>query len=858
MTNYSIIDFAKFVRFCDRFLFISAKMKRLLLSLLAVLFMFVICGESYAFKVQKVGNRYEHWEQDDFPIHYNNNPSGFATVGINVSDGTTAIHNSFSTWQSVSTSTVTCQSDDESSTVATVAEDGVNVIFWVTDNVDWSHGPNASAHTTTHIDGSTGQITEWDIELNGTPAFTATRPWSATGESGKLDFQSVVTHEVGHVFGLDHVDNAAATMYGFSTLGDIGRRTLHQDDINGVTFLYPATPVAAEIDSGDIQTGPPGIAFPQPFRVRISDGIGVPLPGRFVIFDIIDGTGTLERIDPVETDTAGLASILFTPDSSGKVVLRAVAAGLKELLFWGNNQAPVLAWLGSTGYENDGVNPEEGFGSTWFGFKIIYQDADGDAPAISKVWIDEDGDDLYEVDESFDMYPQGTIDYIAGVVYTFWTQIPFSAGSSNIKYYFEYRDRSDLAPAAGIPAAFSPATAINAPDVLDTSSNAAPEIDQGDGPLSVSMDEDGAPTVWMAPTLSATDANGDSLTWSVLTAAVNGTADVSGTGSSPTSFNYAPAANFSGADSFVVQVTDSLATDTIIVNVIINPINDPPVAADDAYATDEDVPLNVAAPGVLSNDTDPDGDPLTAVVNTLPGNGTLTLNSDGSFVYTPNADFNGADSFTFKANDTLLDSNIATVSITINAVNDPPMADAGLNAIVVSGALVTLDGSGSSDQEGGLLIYSWSFSSRPPDSNTTALDTSDPIHPTFVADVPGTYVVQLIVNDGLVNSAPAVVTITADSDTDGDGVPQSLDNCPAVANADQQDTNNDGYGNMCDGDLNNDDSTDTLDLQLYKGAHGTAQGEPNYDPDADFNGDGTIEIQDLNIYKGLHRKPSGT
>ncbi|NOG48614.1 MAG: cadherin-like domain-containing protein [Chloroflexi bacterium] len=83
---------------------------------------------------------------------------------------------------------------------------------------------------------------------------------------------------------------------------------------------------------------------------------------------------------------------------------------------------------------------------------------------------------------------------------------------------------------------------------------------------------------------------------------------------------------------------------------------------DDAYATDEDTALNVAAPGVLTNDTDVDGDTLTAVLVVGPTNGTLTLSNDGSFIYTPNAGFNGSDSFTYRASDGTLLSNIATVT----------------------------------------------------------------------------------------------------------------------------------------------------------------------------------------------------
>jgi hypothetical protein len=106
--------------------------------------------------------------------------------------------------------------------------------------------------------------------------------------------------------------------------------------------------------------------------------------------------------------------------------------------------------------------------------------------------------------------------------------------------------------------------------------------------------------------------------------------------------------------------------------------------------------------------------------------------------------------------------------------------------------------------------------------------------------------------------ASAVVTITDGyGDTDGDGVNDDNDNCTAIPNSAQRDTDGDGYGNLCDGDLNNDGSTNTLDLNLYKSAHRSAVGDTNYSVDADFNGGGVINTLDLNIYKGLHRKPPG-
>src|SRR5207249_2606423 len=106
----------------------------------------------------------------------------------------------------------------------------------------------------------------------------------------------------------------------------------------------------------------------------------------------------------------------------------------------------------------------------------------------------------------------------------------------------------------------------------------------------------------------------------------------------------------------------------------ITAVNDAPAAANDSYTTAEDTALTVTAPGVLANDTDIDSPTLTAVLGTGPAHGTLTLNANGGFTYTPAANFKGADSFTDKANDGTLDSNLATVALTITAVNDAPVA----------------------------------------------------------------------------------------------------------------------------------------------------------------------------------------
>ena len=100
--------------------------------------------------------------------------------------------------------------------------------------------------------------------------------------------------------------------------------------------------------------------------------------------------------------------------------------------------------------------------------------------------------------------------------------------------------------------------------------------------------------------------------------------------------------------------------------------NTAPTAADDAYAVVGGTTLTVAAPGVLANDSDPNGDPLTAVSPVGPSHGTLTLNPNGSFTYTPAAGFTGPDAFAYRASDPFAQSPPATVTIAVSAPAAPP------------------------------------------------------------------------------------------------------------------------------------------------------------------------------------------
>jgi VCBS repeat-containing protein len=98
--------------------------------------------------------------------------------------------------------------------------------------------------------------------------------------------------------------------------------------------------------------------------------------------------------------------------------------------------------------------------------------------------------------------------------------------------------------------------------------------------------------------------------------------------------------------------------------------NRPPVAANESYSADSGKTLAVGAPGVLDNDSDPNGDSITAVQASGPGHGTLTLNANGGFSYTPASGYSGPDSFTYRSYDGALYSASATASITVSAPPD--------------------------------------------------------------------------------------------------------------------------------------------------------------------------------------------
>jgi hypothetical protein len=180
--------------------------------------------------------------------------------------------------------------------------------------------------------------------------------------------------------------------------------------------------------------------------------------------------------------------------------------------------------------------------------------------------------------------------------------------------------------------------------------------------------EDAAVTV-PAATLVAndTDVDGDVLTVTAVSGAVNGTARLAGG-----NVTFTPAADFVGVGSFVVTVSDGALTDTATVTVTVVTASDPPTAADDTLTTAEDTPVVVAASVLLANDDDPDGDTLTITAVGGAAQGTVAL-AAGRITFTPAANFAGNGSFTYTVSDGGA-TDTGTVRVTVTAVNDAPVA----------------------------------------------------------------------------------------------------------------------------------------------------------------------------------------
>jgi uncharacterized repeat protein (TIGR01451 family) len=231
----------------------------------------------------------------------------------------------------------------------------------------------------------------------------------------------------------------------------------------------------------------------------------------------------------------------------------------------------------------------------------------------------------------------------------------------------------------------APATVSFYVDTLPVTNNDGYSMSE-DGTLNVDATDD--PTAPVGVLFNDSDANGDPLTAHLVGVGPSHAASFSL--SSDGSFYYEPEADWYGTDTFQYYANDGYFDSTAdpsrgqaTVNINVTSTPDTPVAANDSYLADEDTILNVPADGVLSNDTDPDN--LSAPYNAglsvnpipvaTPVHGSLTLNSNGSFAYSPVANYNGSDSFQYQVCDGTPLCDTAIVNLTVNNINDDPVAN---------------------------------------------------------------------------------------------------------------------------------------------------------------------------------------
>ncbi len=325
-----------------------------------------------------------------------------------------------------------------------------------------------------------------------------------------------------------------------------------------------------------------------------------------------------------------------------------------------------------------------------------------------------------------------------------------------------------------------------------------------------------------------TDADGDKLTATLVDGPVNGTLQFNADGT----YSYTPNADFIGADQFTYRANDGKAGSNVATVVIaVVPVNDAPVAVDDAVTTDEDIALSGS---VLGNDNDPDGDKLTAQLIDGPQHGALLFNADGTFTYTPEADFNGTDKFTYQTNDGSVDGNVATVVITVNPVNDPPIARDDNKATDEDTPVTSDVRFNDFDADGDKLTVQVIDG---PENGTLTFNADGTITYTPDADFNGSDKFTYKANDGTADSNLATVTITVGGTND---VPVAVDD--AVVTKEDTAANGSVLGNDTDAD------GDKLTAILVDGPdNGTLifndDGTFTYTPDADFNGTDTFTYQ---------------
>jgi cysteine-rich repeat protein len=277
----------------------------------------------------------------------------------------------------------------------------------------------------------------------------------------------------------------------------------------------------------------------------------------------------------------------------------------------------------------------------------------------------------------------------------------------------------------------------------------------------VTLDEDTSATLDVAANDS--DVDGDTVAVTGVTQPAHGTAAITGLHQ----VGYTPAANYNGADGFSYTIDDGHGGQaTAEIAVTVDPVNDPPIAVADAVTLDEDTSATL---DVAANDSDIDGDALTVTAVTQPAHGTAAVIDDHHVRYTPAPDYSGADGFGYTIDDGHGGQATAQIAVTVDPVNDPPVAAAGaLGTFDDTPATATL---AASDADGDALTFAIATL---PAHGTLGMLAGYRVTYTPAAGYVGADAFTFTVSDGHVSSAPATIQITVTRSVCGNGVREGV------------------------------------------------------------------------------------
>jgi hypothetical protein len=263
-----------------------------------------------------------------------------------------------------------------------------------------------------------------------------------------------------------------------------------------------------------------------------------------------------------------------------------------------------------------------------------------------------------------------------------------------------------------------------------------------------------------APGVLGNDTPATGLTASLLSGPSHGSLSFAADGG----FTYQPAPNYFGIDSFSYRASNgSVSSNVATVTINVSAANDAPVAVNNSYSMAQDGTLTVAAPGVLGNDSDPDGNAITAVVPFgAASNGTVTGNANGGFSYTPSAGFNGTATFTYQASDGTLPSVPAMVSITVNPNQAPIAVNDSANTTKNVATPINVIAN-DSDPDGTIAVNTVTIVTQPNKGGTVAVNATGTVNYTPKRNFTGTDVFTYNVKDNLnkvSNTATVRVNVT--------------------------------------------------------------------------------------------------